>query len=107
MGEGLLEALIHGNSEVASLKARRSGLVQEVKGASMEALAHMVRAGMGVAFLPRWPSPGETASAPPHDITFLTLSGAHLVRRVTLVWRANSKRGSDMDLLRQVLRDFQ
>ena len=107
MGEGLLDALIHGNPELACLKARKSSLVQEVKAASMESLAHMVLAGMGVAFLPRWPTPGATASAHPYDITYLTLSGTHLTRRVALVWRANSKRETDMELLRQVLQDFQ
>jgi LysR family hydrogen peroxide-inducible transcriptional activator len=106
LGQGLLDALIHGNPELASLKTRKSGLVQEVKGASMEALAHMVLAGMGVAILPRWPSPGAT-SAHPQDITCLTLSGSHLTRRVALVWRANSKRKTDLELLLQVLQDFQ
>ena len=45
--------------------------------------------------------------ATPNDISYLTLSGVQMLRRVALVWRANSQRETDMDGLVQVLRDFQ
>lgn len=114
-GDSLLDALIHTSPELARLKSSPSGLVQEVKGASMEAVSHMVLAGMGAAILPRLihalsAPPFLQASAahnPCNDITYLTLSGVSLVRRVALVWRANSKRETDMAFVRQVLQDFQ
>lgn len=115
MGDSLLDALIQTNPALASLKSCKSGLVQEVKGASMEAVSHMVLAGMGAAILPRLthalsaPQPPQARAAhnPRSDITYLTLSGVSLVRRVALVWRANSKRETDMAFVRQVLQDFQ
>ena len=106
LGEGLLDALSHTSPKLASLKSHRSGLVQEMHGASMEAVAHMVQAGMGVAILPRLSLP-LTSPLTPNDISYLTLSGVQMLRRVALVWRANSQRETDMDGLVQVLRDFQ
>jgi hypothetical protein len=50
LGEGLLDALSHTSPELASLKSRRSGSVQEIHGATMEAVAHMVQVAWGRLF---------------------------------------------------------
>lgn len=101
MGDCLLDALIQSSPELARLKTSASGMAQEIKGASLESIAHMVVAGMGVSLLPRMPS---SASAQ-DDLRYLKVSGMDLMRQVVLVWRPNFSREPSLMAILDVLRD--
>ena len=103
MGDCLLDALVRTSPQAAQLIHRQSCMIEEVKGASMESIAHMVVAGMGVALLPRlaW------AHVDAEDLRYLTLAGLSLSRRLVLVWRADSGRETSVMGLLQTLQDFQ
>lgn len=102
MGDCLLEALTRNTPQAAQLIHRQSCMIEEVKGASMESIAHMVLAGMGVALLPRlaW------AHADEEDLRYLHLSGLPLSRQLALVWRVDGGREAGVMALRQTLLDF-
>lgn len=102
LGHCLLDTLIQSTPELASLKTGRSGMVQEIKGATLESIAHMVVAGMGVAILPRLPQ----SLAEGDDLCYLKLSGVPMVRRIVLVWRAQSNRQACLMSILGVLREF-
>jgi hypothetical protein len=67
---------------------------------------------MGAAILPRlplpltWPPSAQPEQPTRNDISYLTLSGVQMLRRVALVWRADFQRETDMEALVQVLREF-
>lgn len=100
MGDCLLDALILSHPELAGLKNSQSGMAQEIKGATLESIAHMVLAGMGVALLPRMPS----AVSDQTDLCYLNLSGTVLVRQVVLVWRPHFGREPSLMRVLDVLR---
>ena len=102
MGDCLLDALVRNTPQAAQLIDRQSCMIEEVKGASMESIAHMVVAGMGVALLPRlaW------ADADADDLRYLTLAGMPLSRQLMLVWRADGDRETGVKALLQTLQDF-
>jgi LysR family transcriptional regulator, hydrogen peroxide-inducible genes activator len=100
MGDCLLDALTLTHPELAGLKTSKSGMAQEIKGATLESIAHMVVAGMGVSLLPRMPS----SASDQDDLRYLKLSGMHLVRQVVLVWRPHFNREPSLMALLDVLR---
>ena len=102
-GDCLLEPLMHTCPELGSWLHSRSGMVQEVKGASLESVAHMVVAGLGVALLPRLPAPADGSE----DIRYLQLQGLPLRRQLALAWRAGCSRESGVLALLQSLQALQ
>lgn len=100
MGDGLLEALIQRSPELARLKTGSSGMTQEIKGATLESIAHMVVAGMGVSLLPRMP----VSAADKNDLCYLKLSGMDLMRPLDLVWRPNRSREPTLMAILDILR---
>jgi LysR family transcriptional regulator, hydrogen peroxide-inducible genes activator len=83
------------------LKVGKAGMAQEIKGATLESIAHMVVAGMGVSLLPRMP----TSANDKDDLRYLKLSGIDLMRQVVLVWRPNFSREPSLMTILDVLRD--
>jgi len=98
LGDSQLDTFEQTCPEFAQWVNDRLCMVQKVKGASLESVAHMVVAGMGIALLPRLSSLANDA-----DICYLNLNGIALSRQLVLAWRDNNPRESSCLLLLQTL----
>lgn len=98
LGDGQLESLGQTCPDFAQWINDRRSIVQKVKDASLESIAHMVVAGMGIAILPRLSTCGKDA-----DISYLKLKSTNLARQFVFAWRDNNPRESSCLMLLQTL----
>jgi len=99
VGDNLLDPLTQTCPDLARWVSGPNCMVQKVKGASLESIAHMVLAGLGVAIMPRISSPNKDEEG----LCYLSLKGIKLSRQLILAWRAQHHRESARALLMGVL----
>lgn len=97
-GDNHLEPLSQSCPELARWLNVPTCMVQKVKGASLDAIAHMVVAGLGISILPRM--------SDAQDLCYLNLKGIKLCRQWVWASRAHHHRETSAALLQNVVSEM-
>jgi LysR family hydrogen peroxide-inducible transcriptional activator len=103
-GDCFREHVLRMCPELARRARQGEAVFHSIKGASLQTLAHMVAAGMGLAVLPSLSTGALKSGMDPQDLRYLPFEPQAPARRVVLAWRRSYIRQPVLQTLQHSLR---